>query len=107
MCITEGLINQVICVDSTCSKSLQTPLHPITKADHNLVQCILPPPISQTNFNSSHATTSSPPLHIDANLPHQPEARNPLHPPRKTEIVRANHHDNILSPRNLSNSHHP
>ena len=39
MCITEGLITNVMCIDSTCSTTLKAPSVPKTKADHTLLPC--------------------------------------------------------------------
>lgn len=41
MCITEGLVNQVICCDTTCAKSLRKPPDPKTPQDHSLIPCTL------------------------------------------------------------------
>src|SRR5205085_1231610 len=39
MCITEGLVNQVICCDTTCAKSLKAPPDPKTPEDHAIIPC--------------------------------------------------------------------
>jgi E3 ubiquitin-protein ligase RNF14 len=43
MCITEGLVNQVTCCDTTCSKSLKKPPDPKTPQDHSIIPCLFPP----------------------------------------------------------------
>jgi E3 ubiquitin-protein ligase RNF14 len=42
MCITEGLVNQVTCCDTTCSKSLKKPPDPKTPQDHSIIPCPSP-----------------------------------------------------------------
>lgn len=42
MCITEGLINQVVCIDESCSKTLKASPTPLTKQDIETLPCTHP-----------------------------------------------------------------
>ena len=43
MCITEGLVNQVMCCDTTCAKFLKKPPDPKTSQDHSIMPCTSSP----------------------------------------------------------------
>jgi hypothetical protein len=56
MCISEGLVSQVICIDSTCSKTLSKPPDPKTKEDHALLPCT--PWLARLTKSSLHSPSS-------------------------------------------------
>ena len=103
MCISEGLISQVHCIDSKCA--LQAPPNPKSKQDLALTPCIA--------RDSGKADVISPlsecPSSLDAkpNIYHEPRNRSTLCPSRKTEILRTHNYSNILPSRKMSTPQYP
>jgi len=108
MCITEGLINQVTCIDETCAKTLSAPPIPLSKEDFDLLPCILfhSPPLPH-ELTDSPQPILSPPINITIHFPLHSRKNIPIHPPSKTKILRTYNNDNLLSPRTMSTTHHP